>query len=90
MYEIIKQRRKLFSTLQKIVNYGLCAESAANKIKVWSRKDYSRLLRKYEPEPATFNTFNKRLLHHLNMMERLIWDAVKQDQRNSTDAVTNK
>jgi len=78
MYELIEKRRKLFSILQKLEEDGLVKENIVSKLRMLIVKDYNRLLKAYQR--LTVSTFNKRLLRHIQMTERLIWDAVKQDQ----------
>ena len=80
MYELIEKRNMLFTKLHMLEENGIVKEAIVSKLRVLIAKDYTRLLKSFNSSPTS--VFNKKLLRHVRMMERLIWDAVKQIQLN--------
>ena len=78
MYELIASRSILFGKLHMLEEDGIVKENTVSKLRVLIAKDYTRLLKSFNRLSAS--VFNKKLLRHVEMMERLIWDAVKQTQ----------
>ena len=78
MYELIEKRSTLFGKLHVLKEDDLVSETIVVKLRILIAKDYARLLKSFNR--LTISAFNKKLMRHVQLMERLIWDIVKQTQ----------